>query len=95
MSENDFLGKGVAFPFRFGDAGGAAGCVLHGEARADLRVDDRVVRDVVKPDWREIAAGVCWCRGCGCLKIQRPGLKALYLVPRREKERRERKGSAG
>lgn len=42
----------------------------------------------MKPEWKEIAPGVYWCRGCGCIKLLRNGKKLKYETPRREKQRR-------
>lgn len=48
----------------------------------------------MKPEWKELVQGVYWCKGCGCIKMLRKNKSILYLVPRREKERRNqiRKG---
>ena len=44
----------------------------------------------IKPEWKELAEGLYWCRGCGCVKIEHKDKdKATrYLTPRRERERR-------
>lgn len=42
----------------------------------------------MKPEWKELAPGLFWCRGCGCVKIVREGKRTRYITPRREKERR-------
>jgi len=43
---------------------------------------------MMRPEWRLLAPGVYWCRGCGCVKIETGCKKARYLTPRRERERR-------
>jgi len=51
----------------------------------------------MKPEWVLINKGVYeykkiyWCKGCGCIKIEQSGVRTKYLVPRREKERRQAK----
>ena len=50
-------------------------------------------------EWVKIAPGVFWCKGCGCIKFQPhysikvkySTTKWRYLVPQREKDRRETK----
>lgn len=44
---------------------------------------------MMKPEWKELAPGIFWCRGCGCIKIVREGKKTKYATPRREKLRRK------
>lgn len=42
-----------------------------------------------KPEWKLIAPGVWWCKGCGRIKIVRDGgAPYRYLTPRRERDRR-------
>lgn len=41
----------------------------------------------MKPEWKQLAPGVLWCQGCGCVKLT-SGTSTKYLVPRREAERR-------
>jgi hypothetical protein len=44
------------------------------------------------PEWRTLAPGVKWCKGCGCVKLAPFEEKPVrYLVPRRERERRKAK----
>lgn len=52
------------------------------------------VKTKPKPEWKKLAPGVYWCRGCGCIKLSPIGGKhprPMYLVPRRERERRKAK----
>ena len=45
-----------------------------------------------KPEWKEIELGqydrIYWCKGCGCIKIDKLGRKIRYETPRRERQRR-------
>lgn len=43
---------------------------------------------MMQPEWKEIAPGLFWCRGCGCIKIVHKDKRTRYSTPRREKERR-------
>lgn len=57
----------------------------------DFLINKGYTKKKMKPEWEELAPGVFWCRGCGCIKIVKQGFRTRYQTPRRESERRKAK----
>lgn len=49
------------------------------------------VEGMMRPEWKQLAPGIFWCKGCGCVKLVKTNRRTRYITPRREKERRRLK----